>query len=189
MAQVQRQPRTHPQLTSFKYFKKLLPLFERVHDDGCARDRAHNRTLQDVTARGVLSRPVAPAPAVSAPCRRCPKRTAPGHDSRRPDGGQFSTAAGLCLHATSAACGEGMGNSTVCPGGGSVAAGFSFAPRPGGRLTGLGAARGVAGTGPAPPGALRLLLGGGGGPGEGLFRGAGSPGAGGDDGQAPGPQP
>ena len=28
-----------------KYFKKLLPLLERLHDDGCARDKAGNRSL------------------------------------------------------------------------------------------------------------------------------------------------
>jgi hypothetical protein len=28
-----------------KYFKKLRPLFERLHKVGCQRDRAHNRTL------------------------------------------------------------------------------------------------------------------------------------------------
>ncbi len=33
------------QLSGFKYFKKLLPLFERLHDAGCARDKAGNRTL------------------------------------------------------------------------------------------------------------------------------------------------
>jgi hypothetical protein len=45
MPQTQQQAVTERQLTGFKYFKKLLPLFERLHDDGCARDRAHNRTL------------------------------------------------------------------------------------------------------------------------------------------------
>jgi hypothetical protein len=33
------------QLQGFRYFRKLLPLFERLHDVGCQRDRAHNRTL------------------------------------------------------------------------------------------------------------------------------------------------
>lgn len=32
-------------LGGFKYFKKILPLLDRLHDDGCARDKAHNRTL------------------------------------------------------------------------------------------------------------------------------------------------
>jgi hypothetical protein len=36
---------TEPQLTGFKYFKKLRPLFERLHDVGCARDKAGNRAL------------------------------------------------------------------------------------------------------------------------------------------------
>jgi Transposase DDE domain len=45
MAPPQRQSPTEQQLTGFKYFKKLLPLFERLHDAGCARDKAQNRTL------------------------------------------------------------------------------------------------------------------------------------------------
>lgn len=45
MAQQQRQLPTEQQLTGFKYFKKLLPLFERLHDAGCARDKAQNRKL------------------------------------------------------------------------------------------------------------------------------------------------
>lgn len=32
-------------LVGFKYFKKILRLLERLHDDGCERDRAHNRQL------------------------------------------------------------------------------------------------------------------------------------------------
>ena len=36
---------TGPQLTGFKYLKKLLPLFQRLHPDGCARDKAGNRAL------------------------------------------------------------------------------------------------------------------------------------------------
>lgn len=32
-------------ITGLKYFDKLAPLLERLHDDGCARDRAGNRTL------------------------------------------------------------------------------------------------------------------------------------------------
>jgi Transposase DDE domain len=36
---------TGPPLTGFKSLKKLLPLFERLHTDGCARDKAGNRTL------------------------------------------------------------------------------------------------------------------------------------------------
>ncbi len=33
------------QLVGFKYFKMLSGLLERLHDAGCQRDRAHNRTL------------------------------------------------------------------------------------------------------------------------------------------------
>jgi len=32
-------------LQGFKHFKQLLPVLERLHDDACERDRAHNRTL------------------------------------------------------------------------------------------------------------------------------------------------
>jgi hypothetical protein len=32
-------------LQGFKYLKRVLGLFERLHDAACARDRAHNRTL------------------------------------------------------------------------------------------------------------------------------------------------
>jgi len=32
-------------LVGFKYFKSILPLLDRLHDDGCARDKAGNRTL------------------------------------------------------------------------------------------------------------------------------------------------
>lgn len=32
-------------ITGLKYFDKLAPLLERLHDDGCARDRAGNRRL------------------------------------------------------------------------------------------------------------------------------------------------
>jgi len=32
-------------LVGFKYFKSILPLLDRLHDNGCGRDRAHNRTL------------------------------------------------------------------------------------------------------------------------------------------------
>jgi hypothetical protein len=32
-------------LVGFKYFKSILPLLDRLHDDGCGRDRAHNRSL------------------------------------------------------------------------------------------------------------------------------------------------
>jgi hypothetical protein len=45
MAQRRRRVVEERQLQGFRYFKKLLPLFERLHDVGCQRDRAHNRTL------------------------------------------------------------------------------------------------------------------------------------------------
>lgn len=32
-------------LQGFKHFKRLLPVLERLHDNACERDRAHNRTL------------------------------------------------------------------------------------------------------------------------------------------------
>ena len=32
-------------VTGLKYFDKLAPLLKRLHDDGCGRDRANNRTL------------------------------------------------------------------------------------------------------------------------------------------------
>jgi hypothetical protein len=32
-------------ITGLKYFDKLAPLLERLHDDGCERDRANSRTL------------------------------------------------------------------------------------------------------------------------------------------------
>ena len=32
-------------LTGFKYLDRLLPMFERLHDMGCARDKAGNRQL------------------------------------------------------------------------------------------------------------------------------------------------
>jgi hypothetical protein len=44
MVQVPQRPLTDQQLTGFKYFKKLLPSFTHLHKDGCARDRAQNRT-------------------------------------------------------------------------------------------------------------------------------------------------
>lgn len=33
------------ELTGFKYFDRLIPLVARLHEVGCARDTAHNRTL------------------------------------------------------------------------------------------------------------------------------------------------
>ena len=32
-------------ITGLKYFDKLAPLLERLHEDGCERDRAGNRQL------------------------------------------------------------------------------------------------------------------------------------------------
>jgi hypothetical protein len=32
-------------LAGFKYFQGILPLLDRLHDQGCARDKAHNRPL------------------------------------------------------------------------------------------------------------------------------------------------
>jgi hypothetical protein len=45
MAHPRREAVEERQLQGFGYFKKLLPLFERLHDVGCQRDHAHNRTL------------------------------------------------------------------------------------------------------------------------------------------------
>ncbi|MFA7235681.1 MAG: hypothetical protein WC058_02355 [Phycisphaeraceae bacterium] len=44
MAMPRREPITDEQLTGWKYFGKFLPLLDRLHDAGTARDRAHNRT-------------------------------------------------------------------------------------------------------------------------------------------------
>jgi hypothetical protein len=32
-------------LTGFKFFKVILPMLRRLHDQGCKRDKARNRTL------------------------------------------------------------------------------------------------------------------------------------------------
>lgn len=45
MAGKRREDITERQITGLKYFDKLAPLLERLHDDGCARDRAGNRVL------------------------------------------------------------------------------------------------------------------------------------------------
>jgi hypothetical protein len=45
MAGKRREGITERQITGLKYFDKLAPLLERLHDDGCARDRAGNRQL------------------------------------------------------------------------------------------------------------------------------------------------
>src|SRR6266567_271753 len=45
MARKRREKLTERQITALKYFDTLAPLLERLHDDGCARDRAGNRQL------------------------------------------------------------------------------------------------------------------------------------------------
>jgi hypothetical protein len=45
MAMAKRIPVTDEQLRGFKYFKKLLPMLDRLHDDATFRDKAHNRLL------------------------------------------------------------------------------------------------------------------------------------------------
>jgi IS4 transposase len=45
MAGKRREDITERQITGLKYFDKLAPLLERLHQDGCARDRAGNRQL------------------------------------------------------------------------------------------------------------------------------------------------
>jgi hypothetical protein len=45
MGQPRREAVEERQLQGFRYFKKLLPLFERLHQVGCQRDRAGNRSL------------------------------------------------------------------------------------------------------------------------------------------------
>jgi hypothetical protein len=45
MAQSKRPDIDERDLVGFKYFKKVLRLLDRLHDAGCARDRAHNRQL------------------------------------------------------------------------------------------------------------------------------------------------
>ncbi len=40
-----REPVTEDRLRNFKYFGKILPLLDRLHDAGTARDRAGNRLL------------------------------------------------------------------------------------------------------------------------------------------------
>jgi hypothetical protein len=45
MGMKERQPITEDQLQGFKYFKKLLPLLDRLHADGTQRDKAGNRDL------------------------------------------------------------------------------------------------------------------------------------------------
>jgi hypothetical protein len=45
MPQPKREDVREEQLTGFKYLDRLLPLFERLHDVGTQRDKAHNRSL------------------------------------------------------------------------------------------------------------------------------------------------
>jgi hypothetical protein len=40
-----REPVTEDRLGNFKYFAKILPLLDRLHEAGCARDKAGNRLL------------------------------------------------------------------------------------------------------------------------------------------------
>jgi len=40
-----QQPVTERDVTGLKYFRRLLPLFEQLHEVGCQRDKAGNRTL------------------------------------------------------------------------------------------------------------------------------------------------
>jgi hypothetical protein len=45
MAGKKREKVTEKDITGLKYFNKLVPLLERLHDVGCERDKAGNRTL------------------------------------------------------------------------------------------------------------------------------------------------
>jgi hypothetical protein len=45
MAKSKEKPDKAPQLQGFRHLKQLLPLFEQLHDVGCQRDRAGNRSL------------------------------------------------------------------------------------------------------------------------------------------------
>ena len=45
MAHPRRKDVTEPELTGFKYFRQLVPLFARLHEVGCQRDKAGNRQL------------------------------------------------------------------------------------------------------------------------------------------------
>lgn len=45
MSRGQREKVRAEQLTGFKYFDRLGPLFARLHEVGCGPDKAHNRTL------------------------------------------------------------------------------------------------------------------------------------------------
>ena len=79
---------TEKDIVGLKYFDQLLPLFQRLHHDGCQRDKAGNRELHfDQTSRAgstghcpALGRPVEPALhgcfRISRP-RRCSVTVAP----------------------------------------------------------------------------------------------------------------
>jgi hypothetical protein len=45
MAGKRREEVVEKDLTGLKYFDRLAPLLERLHDDGCQRDKAGNRGL------------------------------------------------------------------------------------------------------------------------------------------------
>jgi hypothetical protein len=45
MAGKRREKVREKDITGLKYFDRLLPLFERLHEVGCERDKAGNRTL------------------------------------------------------------------------------------------------------------------------------------------------
>lgn len=45
MGMARREPIREDQLQGFKYFKKILPLLDRLHDHGTDRDKAGNRSL------------------------------------------------------------------------------------------------------------------------------------------------
>src|SRR4030067_1905141 len=40
-----REPLREEDIQGLKYFRRLWPLFERLHDVGCGRDKARNRKL------------------------------------------------------------------------------------------------------------------------------------------------
>lgn len=45
MARKKREKIRESEVSGMKYFDKLAPLLERLHDDGCERGKAGNRTL------------------------------------------------------------------------------------------------------------------------------------------------
>jgi hypothetical protein len=52
MARKRRQTVQESDVTGTKYSRKLLPLPERLYDDGCARDKAGNRRLVPTASCG-----------------------------------------------------------------------------------------------------------------------------------------